>query len=414
MPKIRARRLEALPPSDEVRRLIREFSNKTNRHKTALLQQLVHDPGTPIPRLAEIIGKSPRTTRRYLGLLREKGVQGFLADSRQKRKLSDDEVERLRAMIRSGELRTLKDVIAWVGSRLDTSYSLSGMHELLRREFRIGRQLREDAEKQGSAHTEASLEAIQGKLVEFLNLLPTTINLREWIPGFRNALRVLLPYAERIGVSVNTSADLTGVRLGTTDMRMLQTIDSSAEAGERDALRLTSVDMRYSTTVDGILAKLRSDGFDFEAYYPPVFREISLARTTYLGTIMVIYPRSGPDFTEAGGEVIDRLRPFLAFCLIDAIARQRVHEPQRREFQLLLDDFSQDHGLSHREREVLMMHVFGIPYEEMSRSLSIAPATIRNHIASIHRKTGAGARGELLALLVGPGGFPAPAADATD
>ena len=91
MSKIRAKRLDALPPPEEVRRLIRAFGNRTNRPKTALLQQLALDPGTPVHRLAEIIGKSPRTTQRYLRMLREKGIQGFLTDTPQQRKLTDDE-----------------------------------------------------------------------------------------------------------------------------------------------------------------------------------------------------------------------------------------------------------------------------------------------------------------------------------
>lgn len=405
MPKIRAKRLDTLPPPDEVRRLIRAFGNQTNRPKTILLQQLVLDPGTPVTRLAEIIGKSPRTTERYLRTLRERGVQGFLADSPQQRKLTDDEVERLRAMIRGGELRTLKQVIEWVGSRLDASYSLSGMHDLLRREFRIGRQLREETEKRGSVQTDTSLEEIQGKLVEFLNLLPSTLNLKEWVPAFRNALRVLLPYAERIGVNVNTSADLRDGGATTADMRVLEMNDSN---DSNSGTRMTAMDMRYMSSIEGLLANMKAKGVDFDAYHPPVIREIYHSRTIYLGTIIALYPRSGPDWTGTAEELLDRLQPFLTFCLIDAIARQRVHEPQRREFQVLFDDFGQDHGLSHREREVLIMHVFGIPYEEMSRSLSIAPATIRSHIASIHRKTRAGSRGELLALLLGPGGFAVP------
>ncbi|KXU85046.1 hypothetical protein CI15_22455 [Paraburkholderia monticola] len=55
--------------------------------------------------------------------------------------------------------------------------------------------------------------------------------------------------------------------------------------------------------------------------------------------------------------------------------------------------------LTEREREVAECVASGLTHKEVARRMSIAPATVRNHLQAIHRRIGARNNAELVALL---------------
>jgi PAS domain S-box-containing protein len=60
------------------------------------------------------------------------------------------------------------------------------------------------------------------------------------------------------------------------------------------------------------------------------------------------------------------------------------------------------HGLSDREREVLIHLALGLSVEDIGRALGIAPRTAKFHQANVLAKLGVGSRLDLLRLLVDP------------
>jgi DNA-binding CsgD family transcriptional regulator len=57
-------------------------------------------------------------------------------------------------------------------------------------------------------------------------------------------------------------------------------------------------------------------------------------------------------------------------------------------------------GITARERSILLMLMQGITNKEIAEALFIAPNTVKNHVANIYQKTGAGTRVELFKLML--------------
>ena len=66
-----------------------------------------------------------------------------------------------------------------------------------------------------------------------------------------------------------------------------------------------------------------------------------------------------------------------------------------------VDAFSENHGLSPREQEVVYLLVQGLTTVVMADRLGISPHTVRDHLKHLYRKTGTNSRSELLGLIAG-------------
>ena len=61
-----------------------------------------------------------------------------------------------------------------------------------------------------------------------------------------------------------------------------------------------------------------------------------------------------------------------------------------------LDAFCRDHGLSVREREVLVLLAEGLRYKQIADRLGISPDTVKSHASRVYRKSEASGRTDLL------------------
>ena len=66
-----------------------------------------------------------------------------------------------------------------------------------------------------------------------------------------------------------------------------------------------------------------------------------------------------------------------------------------------VDAFSENHGLSPREQEVVQLLVQGLTTVAMADGLGISPHTVRDHLKHLYRKTSTNSRSELLSLIAG-------------
>ncbi|WPE19309.1 hypothetical protein ShzoTeo12_04730 [Shinella zoogloeoides] len=67
-------------------------------------------------------------------------------------------------------------------------------------------------------------------------------------------------------------------------------------------------------------------------------------------------------------------------------------------------------GLSPRERQIALLLIDGGCAKTISRDLTIAPGTVRNHIKTVYRKLGLHSQVELMAAVREAGTAPHPAA----
>lgn len=111
-----------------------------------------------------------------------------------------------------------------------------------------------------------------------------------------------------------------------------------------------------------------------------------------------IVPRSAPvgAIVDAGTRVVAATRRVRD--VLDGGA-PRGDEPAPH-FRRAVDDaiagLARGRGLSAREQSVLRYVALGYPYAAIGRRLSIAPRTVKMHVASVRRKAGVRSRDELL------------------
>ena len=96
------------------------------------------------------------------------------------------------------------------------------------------------------------------------------------------------------------------------------------------------------------------------------------------------------------------LEPFFRFMISDFIARQQAAQPELRGFTERVAQISRDHGLSVRERDVIIHYLVGRSYKEIADHLAVSISTVRKHIEAIHTKTGVKTTAQLVARFFAP------------
>lgn len=74
---------------------------------------------------------------------------------------------------------------------------------------------------------------------------------------------------------------------------------------------------------------------------------------------------------------------------------------EQAQLQLSVDSLSQRHGLSERQREILLLLAEGNTPRAVSNQLSISPGTVKAHVQHIYKKLGVHSKEELDALVRG-------------
>jgi DNA-binding CsgD family transcriptional regulator/transposase len=408
MAKVRSDRTHPLPSSFEASRLFDAHEGSPLEPRALLVKLLVGNPEMPVSELAAAIGRSAPMTRLYLRVLREEGVDALLR-TRSATKLSDEELDRVKAMIVSGRMGTVRQVRDWIEEQSEISYSTSGVSRLLKREAPVARRIepRRHPGRLGGAPDRSGGDAVDdliagSRLLEFMNGLSSDLDPHVWSKGVKRGLAALLPGDPLIVITLNTSSELDPQKPQRPGVRFVTT-GGSAPTTARDRARIrassnvtTSNPERESTKHSLLRALTESYGIDLDHYHPPLITLFFLAENVYLGSIILLYRRNGSNPRKKAAELLDILGPFLRFCLSDGIARQHLALPERRLAQHLIIRFAYKYGLTSRERQVFMLHVIGVPYNEIAMQLERRPNTIKNQITAIHRKTGTASQGELL------------------
>lgn len=79
---------------------------------------------------------------------------------------------------------------------------------------------------------------------------------------------------------------------------------------------------------------------------------------------------------------------FLIYTFSSFVARHYNAKPGDLLFARMLERVNVAAKLSHRESQVMFLHLFGLGYAEISRQLFISEDTVAKHVKSAHRKTG--------------------------
>ncbi|MEG0375017.1 MAG: helix-turn-helix transcriptional regulator [Raoultibacter sp.] len=96
------------------------------------------------------------------------------------------------------------------------------------------------------------------------------------------------------------------------------------------------------------------------------------------------------DFADKEVFILEILEPHIT----ERLSQHRLSDGNQKDF----DRFTQDHGVTAREGEVLACLLQGMSNGEISESLCISPATTRKHLENLYKKVGAKSRLELALL----------------
>jgi transposase len=110
----------------------RESDKRIFRRLSALLGL---DDGCSQEEVAQFLGATARTVRRWIKIYRKAGLDGLclLANEGRQCTLTDAQLETLREQVEAGNFRAAKQARQWIADNFGVRYSLTATKELLRR-----------------------------------------------------------------------------------------------------------------------------------------------------------------------------------------------------------------------------------------------------------------------------------------
>lgn len=238
-------------------------------------------------------------------------------------------------------------------------------------------------------------------MLRFLNSLPTSGHLVEWIGAFRDGLARLLSDVDRVMVDVNYLCDLDHPET----YRPVKVMTQHIRKGRPEGVSIES-ESNVRSHAERIIAQAKKSGFDPAIYHAPVSFEYEFGEGAYLGTIVLWREKGKKAISKGTIALVEELRSFLIFVLSNLVARHNFVRPVDRAFHEALSRISIELKLTEREQEVLAVHLFGYPYQAIAEMIHVGIDTVRKHVKSIHRKAGVMTYTELFAKYFTPRLFP--------
>lgn len=387
--------------ADVIGDTIRRHLNGPHHVRAEFLRLMVREPEITAVEIAERINRSPSTVRKYLVILRRDGLSGLFGPAPRGRKLTFQELELVLAEVSGGAFRGYGEIVRWIRERFGVSYSIPGIRHLIGETSRLDRRIIfiSDSTSERSSSDPTSLTAPEqsSRFTTFLNMLPVASEAESWVRSMQDAFCHLFPELASIVILLNRSASFDGEGRPNVGMSVLDF--KNDEDSERPSERRI-VDRRKGDIVAAIVAQMKRMGKNPDLYYPPIDFLAQMVEGDWVGRILLFFPRSSADPRAEVEGWLERMRPFLTFCLSDGVARSNASTPQQRQFQTALDRLTTRYSLTRREREVTVLYLDGSSVEEIADDLNITVSTVNNHINNVRTKTSTRYQRELLKLVM--------------
>ncbi|MCC7438692.1 MAG: helix-turn-helix transcriptional regulator, partial [Armatimonadetes bacterium] len=235
---------------------------------------------------------------------------------------------------------------------------------------------------------------VSAKFLEFLNDLPTTPDVVQWITAFRDGLQKLLHDVDRVTVVVDVACNLLDP--GKLDKR--QSVAQFVQAGDKNpnSLAITSRTTEQSPA-QRIVDTLASKGFTTKTYHTPACFEYYYHQREYIGVILLWREMGRSPVSRYTIEFLHRQEPFISFLFSDLVARYQLSKPQGSVLNEAMAALNRDAELTEQEQKVVILQLLGHSYQQMADRLLISIETVRKHASTIYRKTNTGSAQELFA-----------------
>lgn len=225
--------------------------------------------------------------------------------------------------------------------------------------------------------------SIPQNLLQFLNSMPTTGDVVEWINQFREALRQLLGDVDRIVVCLNSNYNNPIDPSRNKNMLFVTQCWVGKEYQQGASVRAFEGKLVDTPFLDD----MRRWNFPFDEYQPPhVFEYWHEER--YLGTIGLFRRKNIAPISAKTLSTMDALQRFILFALLDGTSRHVHAQAAPPVFYHFLSEVCRDLELSKHSRELLTLRLLGFRYAEIAVRMSMTPKGVGKRIRSILRKEG--------------------------
>lgn len=230
------------------------------------------------------------------------------------------------------------------------------------------------------------------RFMRFINSIPTTYEVDEWVRQFRVALADVLDGVDKVSVLVDVGTGLDSSESKPLEVAVLKSVGTSA----RQRARTYTQSMRKQTPGKMLAAQAERQGFPVEDYYPPSIHDFNSPTGDYVGTIL-LWSRRGRPTPRHTLEFLETLRAFIVHLFTDCVLRYTRRDPELRLFKDMMVSVAGRIGLTPRETEVFGLLLLGVDRTEIPKRLHIGPSTLKKHVAAIHLKAGTTNFNELIA-----------------
>ncbi|MDB5035391.1 MAG: transcriptional regulator, LuxR family [Chlorobi bacterium] len=382
----------------ELLRLEARYKGKPEAARILMLKLLKESPEREFEDVVPLVNYSRTTVKRWWRLYRGGGIDALLnLSTRVRERQPGQPLHALKKKLDAGEFTSIDDVQTWIdliraksnGSvekgRIGVSENLNGAYN--RHVPAIPQSL-----PQGGASE-------SDRLFRFLEDLPVTHNLDEWVGAFKAALRELLQDVDRITVSLNAQCDLINPDKYEPNVFVAQSVTTGQKTVDPGSME-SGEDSR--DPFKRLLDYLHRVKFPFEDYHTPHSQIFYFGRQAYLGTILLWRDRGNPPISQETVHLMERLHGFLILILSDFVARHRVARPLEHVFNAAFSELARETGLTMQERRIFILLLIGLSYEEVAKTLNISVNTVRYHLRSLYNKTGTHGQTELFAKYFTP------------
>jgi DNA-binding CsgD family transcriptional regulator len=372
-PTAMSRQYQIRESLDELRELERLHFSKP---RLLMLRRIKENTLGTFASFATEVGYSESAVKRWWRTYRDGGIDALLTRRETKRNGRSDaeQLEELRQKLDAGAFTSLGDLRRWIEAGKMTDGESEGV--------RYGEAARRGIGTESQPQRE--LPELPERIIEFLNALPTTGVVNEWVEGFRHALLPLLGNVDRIIISVNVECDLENPESYNPNRHVTQILAADRHV-EKD---IQTRSQGASSESREMLARMQRTGFPFERYHHPYVFGYFFRGRAYLGTMLLLRERSKSPIDEQSIRRVKQLRSFMEFAFSYCVSRYQISHPESHAFDNRLREIVSEYNLTEPERDLLTLQFMGKSYNEIAASMGISIETVSSHVRSIHRKTG--------------------------
>ncbi len=213
----------------------------------------------------------------------------------------------------------------------------------------------------------------------------------QWIGHFKTALTELVPDVDKIVVSALTSPLMMLKRDAPTVAYLVRT------GGYSDhCLRVDSGPVYDVSGNDNPLRILRhcARQLDITLYRTPIVLEMTEAGR-YHGSIVLFQRRDSPPISTESLELLDEMKPFLAWALCGAAFRKARLSPGSHVRMALTSRLQNLLRLTDVDVSVLALLLSGFSYKATAEKLEMTMDAVKKHIKKIYNRAGVNSLSEL-------------------